>query len=882
MGGLVCRTMIHRHPDTWARMGGRLVMLGTPNRGSFAPVLAVTGKDRKLQLLALLDGELKKDDVAKIVGTFPGLVQMLPWAANGTEPAFDALYDEDGWPGAPIDQRLLDGARRAHADLAAIVDPDRMIYIAGFGQRTIDGIERKGNRFRFRRSHAGDGTVPHALGLLDGVQTYWTNTKHGALAKDPAVLNAVHDLLESGATNHLVFRDRAPTTRDGDTPQWIDEDLLDQEVDAAVRRVDRSGRDLDVLDDVLPTGVPDFVQVPITIDVVWGGIDRADADVIVVGHYIDVYPTASEYAVDMAISGEAEDKRRRLLHAATARGVLKGALGDVFVVPWPRPDGRARTVLVLGLGRPGTFKLPQHEVLIRNMVWSAERVLHARTVASVLIGAGAGNLSVEDAIGSFVRALDAAVREGELTTELEVIRIVELELGRAREILGVLRSACDARDSASAAALITVTPVLREGDGGVASVETALGGLLRHVRAEPTTSRRKRIANVEGSPLVQRAMLAALGSPDEPDVAFRVTRDHEATTLEVPTRLSVLNVDGRIVASAVSNSATVPELDFGLDARLFTQLVDLANSQAGDDPTAAGKMLLRVAIRPEFRPLLESGRNVIVEVDRTTAALPWELIGSEQEGRQRSLGLRTPLARQLRTREAPPPNVTGRVVLTRALIIGDPAGGANHLPGAELEALAVASALHDRQITFDFLFGPAGMIDPKQRWRAEPATLAGVLHHLLHEEYQLVHYAGHGTFSSDDPTRGTGWVLADGLLTATHLTIVERLPALVVANACHSSRVSTNLPGLADEFMSKGVRHLVGTARTVDDRSAKRFSESFYAKLLRAERGDGGDAPTLGNAVLDGRRALDADTLPDWDVYQLYGDPLFRFWPDPR
>ncbi|MGZ3316904.1 MAG: esterase/lipase family protein, partial [Isosphaeraceae bacterium] len=44
MGGLVCRTFIKRHPDRWKTMwdaerngerGGRLVMLGTPNHGSY-------------------------------------------------------------------------------------------------------------------------------------------------------------------------------------------------------------------------------------------------------------------------------------------------------------------------------------------------------------------------------------------------------------------------------------------------------------------------------------------------------------------------------------------------------------------------------------------------------------------------------------------------------------------------------------------------------------------------------------------------------------------------------------------------------------------------------------------------------------------------------
>ena len=101
-------------------------------------------------------------------------------------------------------------------------------------------------------------------------------------------------------------------------------------------------------------------------------------------------------------------------------------------------------MLVLGLGRPGTFQLPQHEVLIRNMVWSAERLLKAKTIATVLIGAGAGNLSVDAAVRKR-RALARRGRgESELTGQLELIRIVESDLGRARTILEVLRKSWSA------------------------------------------------------------------------------------------------------------------------------------------------------------------------------------------------------------------------------------------------------------------------------------------------------------------------------------------------------------------------------------------------------------------------------------------------------
>ena len=49
MGGLVARTMQLERPETWERMmardGARLLMLGTPNGGSWAPMQMLSGDD---------------------------------------------------------------------------------------------------------------------------------------------------------------------------------------------------------------------------------------------------------------------------------------------------------------------------------------------------------------------------------------------------------------------------------------------------------------------------------------------------------------------------------------------------------------------------------------------------------------------------------------------------------------------------------------------------------------------------------------------------------------------------------------------------------------------------------------------------------------------
>jgi CHAT domain-containing protein len=203
------------------------------------------------------------------------------------------------------------------------------------------------------------------------------------------------------------------------------------------------------------------------------------------------------------------------------------------------------------------------------------------------------------------------------------------------------------------------------------------------------------------------------------------------------------------------------------------------------------------------------------------------------------------------------------------LVIGDPGvpGGGGALPAARAEANEVATLLAKAKVSVDFFIG------------AE-ATRNRVVYQLMNHEYDVIHYAGHGTFSSDDPLRGTGWMFSDGLLQGRHLTMARRMPALVLANACHSGRVSetTGLPGLADEFLGRGVRNLVGTARAVNDESANAFSRHFYAELLRARPGD--PTESLGKAVLKTRVSLADGGDREWHVYQLYGDPEFRFWQD--
>ena len=101
MGGLAARTFIVNYPNRWRTMwddknngalGGRLVMLGTPNMGSFAIPQVMTGLEGLVRKLALLDVRHSVEELLETFNTFVGSYQMLPSpdARLNVEPLYNA------------------------------------------------------------------------------------------------------------------------------------------------------------------------------------------------------------------------------------------------------------------------------------------------------------------------------------------------------------------------------------------------------------------------------------------------------------------------------------------------------------------------------------------------------------------------------------------------------------------------------------------------------------------------------------------------------------------------------------------------------------------------------------------------------------------------
>jgi pimeloyl-ACP methyl ester carboxylesterase len=221
MGGLVARAALAHDKK---RRIAKLIQLGAPNDGSFAPLQALRAVYPTVRKIAALDRNHTAEQLARTVyHTLPGIYQMLPSAAG---PGEIDLFDPHQWPDDELapDAKLLARARRVRARLP---DADeRCSVIAGVGQETIVAATLRGRAFEYEFRAEGDGTVPLARARWPEAATWFVKENHGALTQNDVVLTAVCDILKDGDTRRL--RTTAPP------PDAAPRKLTDDDLRAAV------------------------------------------------------------------------------------------------------------------------------------------------------------------------------------------------------------------------------------------------------------------------------------------------------------------------------------------------------------------------------------------------------------------------------------------------------------------------------------------------------------------------------------------------------------------------------------------------------------------------------------------------------------------------
>jgi len=201
MGGLIGRAALR---DPALRKVQRLILLGTPNSGSFAPLQALRGTYAVVRKIAQLVNRGSAELLSnRIFSSFPSLYQMLPTSAcsDGLD-----LFDSRQWPasGPRPDSQLLRQARAAHDRLAR--DDERMLAIVGIGQETVTSAMRRKDDFIYTVTRHGDGTVPALSAALPGSRNFFAAVPHSELTRDRVVAAAICDLLRHGTTRRLAAR----------------------------------------------------------------------------------------------------------------------------------------------------------------------------------------------------------------------------------------------------------------------------------------------------------------------------------------------------------------------------------------------------------------------------------------------------------------------------------------------------------------------------------------------------------------------------------------------------------------------------------------------------------------------------------------------------
>jgi hypothetical protein len=859
MGGVLLRATFAAHPELWNAWNGhpgdpRVLMLGTPNQGSHSITLLLTGRDSFFRQLALLDLCHSQEELLATAGQFPGVMELLPWAAAGDDlhirqaDTWNTFRQADAkakWPLPPADVLGQSATLWENLDKSdPLLSSPRLVYVAGLADQTPEkAVVDASGRFQILCTPEGDGRVPWSTGIPDscrkGGRVYYVRSVHGDMPKATKAHDGYLELLEKGRSDRLSAQ--PPVSRGAMALQpWRSDaadaalypsrgELLAAATGGALRSARKAARG----------GYRTEVRV------LHGDVMYAESAVLV-GHTWGA--NALEFAeklLDQALGGRMQKRLDAGLHA--------GALGS-FSIYRKRPNEHfANGAIVIGIGRIGQLSAGELAQSVAKAVATyATEELEAEElkdpaerqqplgvgISALLIGAGIGELSLADSVAATLRGhRDARLRleRAGLAGKLRLDRLDFIEVLEDRAI-NALRAAQDAVgvDRALARAFF-VDAAIRPHQGG-------------QRRASSNTD--------EGS--WQRIAISAVGG-----------------TADGAPRL-MFDVYGELArAERTYNAVPFKDIERFTDSLIGTTT----------DQEQLGCALFELLIPNWLKDLAPDRRRVQLIVDKTAAAYPWELLRDratkDDSDSGQPLSVRSGLIRQLSTGQFRL-NVR-RTAEFKALVVGNPDLGAwqRYLPsltGAEKEAQGVSGQLNGAGIETSL------HIQDESRQ---------ILLDLFSSEWRMLHLSGHGLYQQDIPAtdglpevrKATGMVIGGGdLLTPAHIEQMRAVPDFVFINCCSLGRIEERPDGaptsarpgspglaanLATQLIEIGVRCVIAAGWEVLDDAAQLFAETFYERFL------GGC--TFGESILAARSAtFDAfGSSNTWGAYQCYGDPGF-------
>lgn len=840
-GGLLALAAMAERPDLWDRFCRRpecrLILLGAPTRGTYFVPRLLTGRERLTEQLLLLDPKLTRQEVLETFSQYPGLLELLPTGGKydffrretweelrQTENGDWPLPDEAALRAARVLQEVI-GKRPLHSE--------RILYVAGLAPATpasvdIDPKADPHRRLRFVATSRGDGRVCWETGPPPGVKTWFLPADHGNLANHEPEFPALLDLLQRGESSRLTMIQPA-TARGRDEEVVLPPDRASifpdqEEIAAAALGTEswkrRKGRRA--------------AQVEVT--VVHGNLAFAEHPVAV-GHYLGDTIISAEAHLDRALEGRLSARHRL--------GLYPGApdSSEIFLDDGKTPPG----AVVIGLGRVGELT---PGILTENitraslkyaLAWSESPDATDATrskqksagISALLIGTGAGGLSIEDSLSALLRGVcraNRALEEGKFAHRVRIGQLEIIELYEDR-VIQASRTLLQLAQNAEFMGMFRVRP---------------------EIRCVPGSQRR--IA-YEEAPGWWRHLQVMSGKDGSLEFNALTDRARSEVSLQ-PTQRALVD---RFIEQAVGRPQSNPRLT----STLFELL--LPNRLKEQAPTR---------------------QNLVVVLDDASARYPWELL---QDRGARPFAVDAGLSRQLKTEV-----FREKVVMTTrrtALVVGDPPAGSKDFPilyAAQREANRVAELL--RENFFDVVCRVAELAAAEEVISALFADDYRILHLAGHGVYRycpspeerICEICKESHECKDEEKGVTGMVLGNGIyLTPAEIRQMRQVPELAFINCCYLGKVEDEENGgwndrhklaanLGSELIRMGVRAVVAAGWAVDDLAAATFAEEFYRQMLQGT--------PFGEAVRQARALTyqNHGEVNTWGAYQCYGDPAYR------
>lgn len=882
MGGLVTRACFAHQPTKLKRV----VMLGTPNFGSYAPVQAFRGKNGTVEKVALLDLKHSSAELSRIFATFPGLLEMIP--APSPVPQID-LFDPAKWPvqGEKPSAAALAAAKAAQSTLPLSGKGVDMIVVAGVNEPTVVDaqLDRVTDELVYMVSDDGDGTVPLNRCVLNEARTYYVEGEHGSLPGHREIQRALPELLTTGQTSGLSSTRPARRSRGGPTfvreaelgmrvarrgagiaasdvggiQRLVSEQLLvsefalpaspQDELAAHSQRIDTGTDTADAahaaqFDPALSNTVVYSQGRAFRLEIILarGSITAVEAQCYVLGLFKSVAPTGPARAINAVMNGAVAD--------FVSRRMFNGNLGEVTILPNGRHPMRASHVAFVGLGAIDGFKPPQLEIVGENLIrtFVAGRV---DDFAIVPVGGGSG-IETADAVYHLLAGFMRGLRDADTKRRFRTITICENNPARYAEIYECVRR--------------LASEELFEG-GELTLSYTALP-----VTIAPTTDPRQ---------------------PTRADPVYLIVREGAGRVDDNQPGGAAIAKTPALVASVLtsgSQATIISGKQPGGVQDLDDQLAKLEGLTSSADIGNVGREIGKFVLESEVGKLLAASSNehLVIVHDAEASRIPWEAIPFESGTGAAPAKAAFPALGKGISHRYEASNLSVAKWLERRhlgrelsiLIVADPLGTAAK---ADLKA-----ALDEGNVLKELVRNIWGL--ECKSLIQEQASKADIKQCLQSGKYDVIHYAGHAFFDPVDPGR-SGIICAGGeILSGEDLATIGNLPSLMFVNACEAARIRSYKPdgtrqvtsgknasrheaarrsiGFAEALLRGGVANYIGTYWPVDDNAAGICAQIVYPLLLEGK--------TINQALCKARNDLYDKNHADWANYVFYGDPDFK------